>query len=234
MNDTKIDYSFRFSDGTTITVPLRVQAPAFELRAPPEVPAPWTQLEFHQCPNCPLDARKVPTCPAALQLATLVRACETFPSHESVELTVATPDRTVQQSTTLQRALGSLLGLVFSLSGCPHTRFMRPMARFHLPLASEEETVYRAASMYLLAQYFRARRGQAVDMNFHGLLEIYRNLQIVNKALAQRLRAASEGDAAVNAVVLLDLLAKALPYSIADALVELEDLFMPYLREDAK
>jgi hypothetical protein len=31
---------------------------------------------------------------------------------------------------------------------------VKPMARFHLPLASEEETIYRATTMYLLAQYF--------------------------------------------------------------------------------
>lgn len=229
MNDTKIDYSFRFSDGTAITVPLHAREPAFELRAPPEAPASWTKLEFHQCPNCTLDPRNVPHCPAAVQLAPLANICDARPSHETVELRVTTPERNVCQTTTLQRALGSLFGLVFAASGCPHTRVFRPMARFHLPLASEGETTYRAASMYLLAQYFRARHGREVDLELGGLAEIYRNVQLVNKGLAQRLRAAIDGDAAVNAVVLLDLLAKALPYSITESLNELEELFAPYL-----
>lgn len=226
----QVTYSFQFSDGTNIVVPLHARAPDFELRAPPEAAsAPWTKLEFHQCPNCTLNPRDTPHCPAALQLVALVPTCRSFPSHETVELTVTTSERSMRQTTTLQRALGSLMGLAFSASGCPHTRVFRPMARFHLPLASEDETVYRAASMYLLAQYFRARRGQKVDLELTGLTDIYRAVQIVNKGLAQRLRAATEGDAAVNAVVLLDLLAKALPYSITDSLSELENLFAPYL-----
>lgn len=229
MSATQIDYNFRFTDGTAISVPLRSQTPAFELLAPPEAATvPWAKLEFHQCPNCPLDSRRVPHCPAALQLVALTQACAAFPSHERIELTVTTSERTVSQVTTLQRALGSLLGLMFADSGCPHMHFFRPMARFHLPLASEEETIYRAASMYLLAQYFHAQRGEPVDFALTGLSEIYRNVQVVNKGLAQRLRSATEGDAAVNAVVLLDLLAKALPDSITDSLRELEHLFAPY------
>lgn len=230
MKTSEIHYAFRFNDGTTIAVPLHAQAPAFKLLVSPEASsAPWTKLEFHQCPNCPLSPREVAHCPAALHLVSLAQACASFPSHEHVELTVTTSERTLCQVTTLQRALGSLLGLVFAGSGCPHMRFFQPMACFHLPLASEMETVYRATSMYLLAQYFRARQGSSVDLTLAGLSEIYNNVQIVNKGLAQRLRAATEGDAAVNAVVLLDLLAKALPYSITDSLNELEDLFAPYL-----
>ena len=36
-----------------------------------------------------------------------------------------------------------------ALSGCPVLEQLKPMARFHLPFASVEETIYRAASMYL-------------------------------------------------------------------------------------
>jgi hypothetical protein len=234
VNDATIDYEFRFNDGTTISVPVRMHVSGFELLPPPQATAAhWARLDFHQCPNCPLNPRDVPHCPAALQLVSLARACAAFPSHEAVDLTVTTPERSVRQSTTLQRALGSLLGVMFAASGCPPTRFFQPMARFHLPLASEEETVYRAASMYLLAQYFRAQRGQAVDLELAGLADIYRNVQVVNERLAQRLRAATGGDAAVNAVVLLDLLAKALPYSITDSLEGLENLFAPYLHTSA-
>jgi hypothetical protein len=104
------------------------------------------------------------------------------------------------------------------------------MARFHLPLASREETVYRATSMYLLAQYFAYRDGRVPDLDLNGLAEIYRNLQIVNKAMAERLRSASEQDAAVNAIVILDVLAKALPDAILDSLTEVRHLFSSYLK----
>ena len=59
-------------------------------------------------------------------------------------------------------------------SGCPHMDFFKPMARFHLPLANAEETVYRATSMYLLAQYFLQREGKEADMELEGLKKYIR------------------------------------------------------------
>ena len=43
------------------------------------------------------------------------------------------------------------------------------MAQFHLPLANDSETIYRAASMYLLAQYFLKREGRDADLEIEGL-----------------------------------------------------------------
>lgn len=113
-------------------------------------------------------------------------------------------------------------------SACPHMAHFRPMARFHLPLASKDETVYRATSMYLLAQYFAYRDGKQPDLDLSGLAEIYANLEVVNRAMAERLRGASEEDAAVNAVVILDVLAKTLPFAILDKLAGMRQLFSSY------
>ena len=56
----------------------------------------------------------------------------------------------------------------------------------------------------------------------------YAELQRVNAAMAQRLRASQQEDGAVNAVTLLDLLAKALPYSINEALADIAPVFRAY------
>ena len=77
------------------------------------------------------------------------------------------------------------------------------MARFDLPLASDEETVYRATSMYLLAQFFLKKEGSQTDLELDGLARIYENLQIINVAIAERLRAATTTDSSVNAIVVL-------------------------------
>lgn len=103
------------------------------------------------------------------------------------------------------------------------------MARFHLPMASEIETIYRATSMYLLAQYFRCKAGAIPDLSLEGLRLRYVRLHEINIAMASRLRSVIDKDASVNAVVLLDMLAKAMPYSVADSTVELEHLFRAYL-----
>lgn len=190
---------------------------------------PWTALQFQQCPNCPLEAADHPHCPVAVNLVPLLRGIGDLQSHEPVQLHVREPRRTTSSNTTAQRAVSSLLGLMMATSTCPHTAYFRPMARFHLPLASKEETVYRATSMYLLAQYFAYRDGGNPDLDMSGLARIYANLEIVNRAVAQRLRSASEQDAAVNAVVILDVLAKTLPDSIVDNLVGMRQLFSSYL-----
>lgn len=197
---------------------------------PTDLP-PWTALTFHQCPNCPLDPVTRPHCPFAVRLVDIVRGFEGLMSYDKVNLLVVTDDRVISQETTAQRALSSMIGLISATSGCPQTRFFRPMARFHLPLANEEETIYRAASMYLLAQYFRKEAGAApAESDLKGLKEIYENIGAVNYTIARRLRAASDTDSTVNAIILLDMFVKTIPYVIEDSLETIRYLFEPYFR----
>lgn len=111
---------------------------------------------------------------------------------------------------------------------CPHTEYLKPMARFHLPLASPEETIYRTTSMFLLAQYFRHKDGLNASLELEELTGIYQNLQVVNRALARRFRAAISEDATLNAIILLDLLSQSVTWSIEDGLEELRPLFKRY------
>lgn len=101
------------------------------------------------------------------------------------------------------------------------------MAHFHLPFASEEETIYRAASTYLLAQYFIEREGGIPDWELEGLKANYLALQTVNAGMAKRLKRAITADGAINAFLLLDLLAKVLPCSIDEQLDELKAKLRP-------
>jgi hypothetical protein len=122
-----------------------------------------------------------------------------------------------------------MMGLVIATSGCPHAAFFRPMARFHLPLASKEETIFRATSMYLLAQYFLKKAGRAADFDLAGLIKIYDNMQIINNSIVERLRAATTTDSSVNAIVILDNYAKSLPFAIEKSLEDIRYLFSPFL-----
>ncbi|MGA1844767.1 MAG: DUF6901 family protein [bacterium] len=193
----------------------------------------WTKLDFHQCPNCPLSTKTHTHCPVALSLADVVERFDGILSYDQVHLEVTMKERFVSQETTAQKGISSLMGLVMATSGCPHTAFFKPMARFHLPLASEEETIYRATSTYLLAQYFLKNEGKEADFKFQGLAEIYRNMQSVNSGIARRLRAWTESDSSLNAIVLLDLYARALPMVIEDSLQEIRYLFSPFFPEEA-
>lgn len=142
--------------------------------------------------------------------------------------------RTISNVTTAQRGIRSLMGLIIAVSDCPHTLFLKPMARFHLPFSDETETLYRATSMYLLAQYFRKKANKKPDFKLAGLTEIYRNLHLVNTSIAHRLRNASQADSTVNALVLLDIFTKTLPKAIEESLQEIRHLFSPFLDKSKK
>ncbi len=195
----------------------------------PKVLPDWAKLDFYQCSNCPLDIREHPYCPMAANLVNIVKRFDSLLSYNEIHLVVTTKERTISQLTTCQRGVGSLMGLVIATCGCPHSVFFKPMARFHLPLANNQETIYRAASMYLLAQYFLRKKGKPVDWNLRGLEEIYANIQVVNYTIAERLRAATKTDSVLNALVELDIYAQTLSLVIEDSLEDIRFLFDPYL-----
>jgi hypothetical protein len=125
-----------------------------------------------------------------------------------------------------------MMGLINAASGCPKLAFFKPMARFHLPLASQDETIYRAVSTYLLAQYFVRKAGGAADLDLHGLQQIYTDIQSINVSMARRLREASKTDSAVNALVILDMYAQIVPELIENSLVKLRPIFSVYLEAE--
>lgn len=231
MDAFNIQYCFKFPDGRQQTYDLKLDAKTLDLVVDlPEKSPLWTSLDFHQCPNCTLTLQENPHCPSAVSLISLVTSCSRVLSYDDVQVEILTPERTVSKYTNAQKGLSSLIGLMMATSGCPHTSYFKPMARFHLPLATEEETIYRAASMYLLAQYFLYKQECDIDLELNGLKTIYENIHIVNRAMAERLRAASQEDSSVNALIILDLFAKTLPYAIKDSLKEIRYLFKPFIK----
>jgi len=228
-------YCFTLSNGSRQFYTLLVNAETLELLTDPSPnPPDWTKLGNNQCPHCPLSPDTHPHCPLVLNLVEIVESFEGIMSYDTVNMEVVTEDRRIIHETTVQRGIGSLMGLAIATSGCPHTHFFKPMARYHLPLATGEETIYRATSTYLLAQYFLRREGREADLELDGLLALYEDIQVLNSAVADRLREATGTDSSVNAIILLDAYAKAIPYVIGDSLHGVRYLFEPFLREQAK
>jgi len=235
MGTMTIKYYFTLPEGVREVFNLQIDAQELELvGGMPDVLPSWAKLDFHQCPNCPLTPDTYPHCPLAAHLVDIVRRFEGLVSYSEIQVDVMTAERFITQETTVQRGMSSLMGLVMATSGCPHMAFFKPMARFHLPFASAEETVYRATSMYLLAQYFLHKEGHPADLDLTGLREIYNNIEIVNVAVAKRLRTATEADSAINAIILLDIYTKAIPVVIEESLEEIRYLFAPFFREAEK
>ncbi len=219
----RIRYRFDLPDGTAATLEFAFDPIDFKMRkAPPEEPPFWTELGFSRCANCPLDERANPHCPAALQMASAVEPLEPLVSFDTVGVTVIQAERTVYTETSAQQAMSSVLGLIMATSGCPWTDHLRPMARFHLPFATEAETVYRSICMFLLA---REMIGPDDARGFTALEVLYQNLHVVNRDMSRRLGAATRTDPARNALALLDAYTTLLPVALESSLEELRPLF---------
>ena len=229
-----IEYRFECADGTIFDIPVKLHARTLDLiYDAPDPPPEWTSLAHKACVGCPLAGEGHTHCPAALAIVHLVQRFESMISYEQVEVTVTTAGRTISKRTSMQKALSSILGLQLATSGCPSLAFLKPLARFHLPFATRLETAYRVASAYMLAQYFRNRGGKVCDMDLEGLRLAYEQIQRVNRSIADRLRNAAEGDANMNALILLDIYAQDLPLVIEDGLESVAYMFSNYMDSGA-
>lgn len=214
-------YKFEFPNRPPeeFVVFLNHKTPSATLSSTDSLPS-WTKLAQHQCPHCPLDA-STSHCPLAVKISNIIGRFESLISYDETTVTVTTGKRTYICPTTIQRGLGSLLGLVIATSGCPHTTFLKPMAHFHLPVSDIEETICRTVGMYLIGQFFRKDMGRNGALNMSGLIELFENIEKVNLHILKRVRSVSTKDAPLNAIIILDHFAKNTSMAIADELEEI-------------
>ncbi len=235
MDNLNFKYSFKLADGSEENFDLIVNAETLRLVINlPQDPPSWIDLEYHQCPNCPLDRKTAPHCPLAVNIAPVVERFSSVLSYENVHVKAIENNRVTSQETDAQMGVSSLIGLLIAASGCPFTDFLKPMVRFHLPFATEEETLWRATSTYLLAKYYLKKKGYNPEIELNGLSEIYENIGLVNVAIIKRLQAATEKDSTLNALVVLDVFASSLSLEVEDFWTENEHLFMPFLKSCIK
>jgi len=230
MERVSIEYRIKFDTRSTEVFRFDLNGKTFDLiKREVRDPPAWTQLSFEQCSHCPLSADKHSHCPAALELCDIVERFDDTRSIDKVELEVITEERRVIQTLDIQRAIASMLDLILPICGCPKTAHFKPLARFHLPLASEEETVFRVTGMYLLAQYFSSHTSSGGRINLGGLTDLYNDLHILHKAVARRLQTVTQSDSVKNAFALIDVYSVLVPLLIEDQLVEMRSFFESYL-----
>ena len=222
-------YRFQFQDKTEKQFDVFLDAKTLQVQQVPLEKNPeWTKLQFHKCENCPLKD-DVEFCPVAVSIAHLVNEFKFSTSFDKTWVVVESPERTYAQDTSVQNSLSAILGIYMVTSNCPILDYLRPMVRFHLPFATATDTVFRAVSMYLVAQYFRKQKNLEPDWNMDGLVQIYKEVGKVNKGMWKRLSQASSFDANVNALIVLSSFGDALRFSLKKDLQELLPLFNKYL-----
>jgi hypothetical protein len=225
MDTFKIIYEFYFPDETRKTYVVELDKKTITQLSLPNALPDWTKLENKKCSHCPLNEKDSPHCPVAASLSDIVEAFKDKISFSEVAVKVTTAERTYAKKVPLQDGIFGIFGLVMATSGCPHMDFLKPMARFHMPFSTAEETIVRSVSTYLLRQYFVKKRGGNPDFDLKNLEKLYNNIQTVNMGILARIRAIAKGDADVNAVTILHSFAQLLNMAISKDLSKIEGLF---------
>ncbi|MEI6072205.1 MAG: hypothetical protein WCS31_10465 [Verrucomicrobiae bacterium] len=226
-----ITYRFRFPNGSLKEFRVDLESPSmnFHKTAPPDPLPVWTQLSHQKCANCQLSETTHTHCPVAVNMVQVVEAFHDVYSHDESDVEVITPFRMFSARVKNTQAVGSLIGIYMVTSGCPILDKLRPMVFTHLPFATTEESVYRAISMYLMAQYFRYKKGLVPDWDLKELASFYDEVKLVNQSFVKRLTTFVEKDASLNALVLLNSFANATRSMILhERFHEVEPLFGAY------
>ncbi len=217
MSDIRtVRYRFSFENGSSWDYELSFDEEGVLLQADRGASgAKWTDLEFYQCPNCSVKSSDSEHCPVAFNLHPVVQDSKESVSFDRVVVEIETPERVYKKECAKQEALFSIFGLIMASSACPVLDWMRPLARFHLPFASVEETHFRVLALELIGQYF-----SEPEMTLKGAVDLieekYKEISKVNQAFIKRIRAYCDGDADKNAIASLDCLAQLFEFQ-ADA-----------------
>ena len=227
-----IEYEFKLRDGQVKKFTVRLQKPSLQFVSEnTSTVRQWTKLTHHQCSNCPLTPESHPHCPIAANLVDVIESFKDSLSIEEAEITIRSESREYHKRSTVQYGIGSMMGLYMVTSGCPIMDKLRPMVYTHLPFSTLEETLFRAISMYLLAQYFRQQDGKIPDWKLDDFTKIYEDIATVNQSFTKRLLSINPRDASLNALVGLDCFASIAAFStVEDNLKEFETLFAAYLQ----
>ncbi len=224
-NEKTYIYNFIFPDGQRKIFKITLDQKAHYCNDGASPWPDWTRLRHQQCPHCLLQEEQSPHCPIAVNIADLVASFQDIASYRDCTVSCVSADRIVSKKTIVQDGLSSIMGIIMATSGCPTLDILRPMAWFHLPFASVDESLFRSASTYLLRQYFEVQIGKQPDYALGKIKEHYGKIEMVNHGMLERIRNATVLDADRNAIVILNSLAQILGMEVDENLDTLRPLF---------
>jgi hypothetical protein len=220
------NYNIELEDGQSTRFHIELDPSTLTMMpASPEPYPPWTQLSYKQCKCCPLSPKTHLYCPIAVNITELVDRFKDILSHKNCMVVCETADRTYSKRTSAMEGLTSVFGIVMATSNCPVMNFLKPMARFHLPFSSVEETTARSTSLFLLSQYFEYKKGRVNSFDFDKLEKSYARVQLVNEGLLERIRSLGNRDADKNAIITLHSISQFLSMEMDFSLTTIAHLF---------
>jgi hypothetical protein len=222
--EMSIEYTFTMDDGKVLNYKIYFKRPLKKNLDRARYPY-WTELEFQQCGNCPLNNEEHSHCPVAIDAQEIVLGFREILSCSVADVYVKAPERDYFKRCDAQTGLRGLIGLVMATSACPILARMRGLAYYHLPFASIDEIVFRSASSFLLTQYFAYQAGGEPDLALNSLKKHYAEMQVLNYDFLQRIRAASEADSNLDVLSTLFSISSLLADGLEQHLDKLKPLF---------
>jgi hypothetical protein len=223
-SDMFIEYVFTMGDGKVLNYKINFSRPWADMLEKSDYPV-WTELDFKQCGNCPLDPEEYSHCPVAIDAKEIFLGFREILSSSVANVRVITPEREYFKRCDAQTGLRALIGFVMATSQCPILSKMRGMAHYHLPFASIDEIVFRVSSSYLLSQYYLHQEGGEPDWELKGLKKYYKDLLTLNYDFLQRIRIASEAHSNLDVLSTLFSISSLLSINLEQHLQELKPLF---------
>lgn len=218
-----INYRFCFETGEEKNFKLEIDNETLSLLTNFGMEKPdWTAVEKIGCSSCTGGETH---CRLAMTIGFFIRQFDNIPSYQKVKIYVETENRTYFKETSVQAGVGGIFGILMSTSGCPILGKLKPMVRYHLPFADIEETEYRVFSMYMLAQYFKMKKGLKPDLEMVHLKSTYDEIRKINQKIAKAIADLEKMDTSINAVVALNNYADSVTFSLEDKLEGIEKLF---------
>lgn len=223
-----IIYDLRCSGGFETQFKIRLDPHTFTLIPFGISPTPkWTILTYEQCECCPMDVMAHTYCPIAVNISEIAEEFKDRLSTEECKVRCRTPERIYIKKTNLMEAITSIFGIIMATSGCPVLDVFKPMARFHLPFSTGEETTFRAVSMFLMRDHFSSDGSKSFMDTMKTLERHYELVKQVNEGLFSRIKSISSEDADKNAIVMLHSLSQLLCMEANCNLNSLAYLFNP-------
>lgn len=163
----------------------------------------WMQLEYCQCPACPLNPRQHPLCPVAEVLGRYAFELAEYRSYESVNVDVYLDTNEVVhlEGIPLQTVVSELVRLAVFQYECPVGRSVKPAMSELPPFPSNDEILdafARAFEPGIGTNTVNLSEEQEVYLE--ALHDLFGNLSV-------RLEHLGHGDAHLNGVVILHSLA---------------------------
>lgn len=134
-----VEYDIRLPDGRSLNCTIDGERKPNDLSLSGNS---WTELDRDKCSQCPLNARKAPSCPLALDIQETLAVFRNLPSSAPVDVIVKTQQRWYFRNVLLERALVSMFGFLVATSSCPILRGTMSQRKFHLPFLEGDEEAF--------------------------------------------------------------------------------------------